>query len=61
MVKKNKNSNNWDYSDIISEKAYRNDSNKLFSATVIFCIIGFLILAFVIFLYWAFGQALGSV
>jgi hypothetical protein len=59
MATKNKTSNDNDYSDIISDEALNSkEGNKLFSASVILLIIGFLILAFIVLMFWAFSQVI---
>jgi hypothetical protein len=59
MATKNKTSNDNDYSDIISDEALNSkEGNKLFSASVILLIIGFLILAFIVSMFWAFSQVI---
>jgi hypothetical protein len=59
MATKNKTSDDKDYSDIISDETLNSkDGNKLFSASVILLIIGFLILAFIVLMFWAFSQVI---
>jgi trans-aconitate methyltransferase len=59
MAKNDRNTSDQDYSDIISDKAPNTkDGNKLFSFSVILLIMGFLILAFIILMFWAFSQVI---
>jgi hypothetical protein len=59
MATKNKTSDDKDYSDIISDETLNSkDGNKLFSASVILLIVGFLILAFIVLMFWAFSQVI---
>jgi hypothetical protein len=57
MVKKNKQTAA-SYSNIISGKVYKKDDDKFFLVSVVLSILGFLILVFIVYIFWAFTQVI---